>query len=150
MTFALFCTNMLYHPPGSEGGSDDDIFGGQFCEISKSKKKKKKKKSRGKQSTNADHPYFNSMESFEPAEVLLKQCEPLVPTPLEKTKYVFVDTVDEMKDMINHIENQQELAIDCEGHTYHSYEGITCLLQISFRTNDFIVDTLVLRRELHS
>ncbi|CAF1366197.1 unnamed protein product, partial [Didymodactylos carnosus] len=96
-----------------------------------------------------DHPYFDEIEAFEPEEELLKHVEPQVPKTLDQTPYVFVDTIHELKNMLDHIENQQELAIDLEHHSYRSYQGFTCLLQISSRTNDYIVDTLALRDELH-
>ncbi|CAF4367933.1 unnamed protein product [Rotaria magnacalcarata] len=51
--------------------------------------------------------------------------------------------------MNDHIENQSELAIDLEHHSYRSYQGFTCLMQISSRTEDFLIDTIALRDELH-
>ncbi|CAF1671665.1 unnamed protein product, partial [Rotaria sordida] len=68
---------------------------------------------------------------------------------LDETKYLFVDTPDKLKKMIDHIENQSELAIDLEHHSYRSYQGFTCLMQISSRTEDFLIDTIVLRDELN-
>lgn len=50
--------------------------------------------------------------------------------------------------MCNKLEKAEEIAIDLEHHAYRTYQGFTCLLQISTRDEDFIVDTLVLRREL--
>lgn len=34
-------------------------------------------------------------------------------------------------------------------HFFRSYQGFTCLMQISTRKEDYIVDTLLLRDELH-
>uniref|UniRef100_S4R5X1 3'-5' exonuclease domain-containing protein n=1 Tax=Petromyzon marinus TaxID=7757 RepID=S4R5X1_PETMA len=34
-------------------------------------------------------------------------------------------------------------------HSYRSFLGITCLMQISTRKEDFIIDTLMLRDDLH-
>ena len=34
-------------------------------------------------------------------------------------------------------------------HSYRTFQGLTCLMQISTRTEDFIVDTLSLRSELY-
>ena len=42
----------------------------------------------------------------------------------------------------------QEIAVDLEHHSYRSYYGFLCLMQISTREEDFIVDTLQLRDEL--
>ena len=35
--------------------------------------------------------------------------------------------------------------MDLEHNQYRSFQGLTCLMQISTRTEDFIVDTLKLR-----
>ena len=38
--------------------------------------------------------------------------------------------------------------VDLEHNHYRSFQGLTCLMQISTRTEDFIVDTLKLRKYL--
>ncbi|CAF5149377.1 unnamed protein product, partial [Rotaria sp. Silwood1] len=95
-----------------------------------------------------DHPYFDEITAFEPDEILLKKIEPQYPKSIEETKYLFVDTVEKLKIMMDHIEMQLELAVDLEHHSYRSYQGFTCLMQISSRTEDFLIDTLTLRDEL--
>jgi ribonuclease D len=42
-----------------------------------------------------------------------------------------------------------ELAIDLEAHSFRSFQGFTCLMQLSTRSHDFLVDTLALRPHLH-
>lgn len=37
------------------------------------------------------------------------------------------------------------IQVDLEHNQYRSYQGLTCLMQISTRTEDFVVDTLKLR-----
>jgi len=37
----------------------------------------------------------------------------------------------------------------CQQHSYRTYQGITCLIQISTRSEDFVVDSLVLREHMH-
>ena len=41
-----------------------------------------------------------------------------------------------------------EIAIDLEYHNYRTFGGFVCLMQISTREEDFIVDTLAIREEL--
>lgn len=80
------------------------------------------------------HPYFDEIEAFEPAEHLLKEVEPQVrtkrsdevrrlsdeflsikvPKPIGETKCSFVDTIDKLQTMMNHIEMRSELAVDLE------------------------------------
>ena len=42
----------------------------------------------------------------------------------------------------------KELAIDLEHHNIRSYQGFTCLMQMSTRSKDYIIDTLQLRHKL--
>jgi len=42
-----------------------------------------------------------------------------------------------------------ELAVDLEAHSFRSFQGFTCLMQLSTRSHDFLVDTLALRPHLH-
>lgn len=50
--------------------------------------------------------------------------------------------------MLQKLRNAEEIAVDLEYHNYRSYSGFVCLMQISSRDEDFIVDTLCLREEL--
>ncbi|KAF8258794.1 ribonuclease H-like domain-containing protein [Lactarius quietus] len=43
---------------------------------------------------------------------------------------------------------KQEITIDSEYHSYHPYSGFVCLMQISTRDEDWIVDPFVIRDEL--
>ncbi|OCT70254.1 hypothetical protein XELAEV_18037175mg [Xenopus laevis] len=42
-----------------------------------------------------------------------------------------------------------EFAVDLEHHSYRSFLGLTCLMQISTRTEDYIIDVLELRSNLY-
>lgn len=50
--------------------------------------------------------------------------------------------------MLNDLKQATEIAVDLEHHDYRSYHGFVCLMQISTRKQDWIVDTLELREEL--
>lgn len=39
----------------------------------------------------------------------------------------------------------KEIAIDLEHHNFRSFQGFTCLMQVSVRDRDFVVDTIKLR-----
>ncbi|EKX38530.1 hypothetical protein GUITHDRAFT_59898, partial [Guillardia theta CCMP2712] len=43
----------------------------------------------------------------------------------------------------------KEFAVDLEHHSLRSFQGFTCLMQISTREQDFIVDTIELRSCIH-
>ena len=40
------------------------------------------------------------------------------------------------------------MAVDLEHHNFRSFQGFTCLMQVSSRTRDFIVDAIKLRAHL--
>ena len=67
---------------------------------------------------------------------------------LQETPFTFVDTAQQLEAMVQHLQTCQEVAIDLEHHHYHSFQGFTCLLQISSRIEDFVVDPLALRSQL--
>ena len=45
-------------------------------------------------------------------------------------------------------EECKALAVDLEHHQMRSFQGLTCLMQLSTRRRDWVVDTLALRREV--
>ncbi len=65
---------------------------------------------------------------------------------LDLTPLIYVETQDQLTQMINEIKTYStEIAVDLEHHQKESYLGITCLIQISTRFNDYIVDAIKLR-----
>lgn len=50
--------------------------------------------------------------------------------------------------MLGKLRQAKEIAVDLEHHRHRSFNGFVCLMQISTRQDDFIVDTLMLREEL--
>ena len=50
--------------------------------------------------------------------------------------------------MLGKLRQVKEVAVDLEHQRHRSFNGFVCLMQISTRHEDFIVDTLVLREEL--
>lgn len=95
------------------------------------------------------HPYGHEVDSFEPSDDILKKVETEEPSKIEDTNYIFVDKLDELKKMMKHLNETKEIAVDVEHHSYRTFLGITCLLQISTREVDYIIDTIALRDELH-
>lgn len=71
--------------------------------------------------------------------------EPVKPPPLEITPFKLVKEVKDLKQLATKLRSVDEFAIDLEHNQYRSFQGLTCLMQISTRTEDFVVDTLKLR-----
>ncbi|CAG2237093.1 EXOSC10 [Mytilus edulis] len=95
------------------------------------------------------HPYQHELAHLKPLQKSLNVSSPTDPKPLAETECMIVTNLEELKDLCNTLMTQEEIAIDLEHHSYRSFQGLTCLMQISTRTNDYIIDTLELRNELH-
>lgn len=105
------------------------------------------------------HPYADEIRSLDWENVstaagesrMFKLCKPTLYYPLDKTPLVWIRTTSELKEMIDEIKsdvNCHEIAIDLEHHSRYSYRGITCLIQMSTRMKDYIIDPVNLKEEL--
>ena len=67
----------------------------------------------------------------------------------KETKLCFIDTKEQFDEFIKEISKYNEIAVDLEHHSKESYLGITCLIQISTRDTDYILDAIKLRSYLN-
>ena len=72
-----------------------------------------------------------------------------MPAIEERTTYTLVDTNKLLNELIEDLKSQKDIAVDLEHHAFRSYQGFTCLMQISTREKDYIVDTISLRESLN-
>ena len=58
-----------------------------------------------------------------------------------------ISTVEELNEAIEELCSPEvhEVAVDLENHNYRSYQGFLCLMQLSTRSKDYIIDCLKLR-----
>lgn len=69
-----------------------------------------------------------------------------LPTPMDEDHALeVVETPEQLDALAEHLKECKEFAVDLEHHSYRSFKGFTCLMQISTRERDFVVDVLVLR-----
>ena len=94
------------------------------------------------------HPFKDVVENHILSSNQLSVGSSEVYPPLDSTPLICVDTCEGLEAMIVELSKVNEIAVDLEHHSYHTFQGFTCLMQISTRTVDFIVDTLALRVEL--
>ncbi|KAM3690588.1 hypothetical protein ACJW31_09G131000 [Castanea mollissima] len=71
--------------------------------------------------------------------------DPVNPPSIESTPFKLVEQVKDLKELAAKLRGVNEFAVDLEHNQYRSFQGLTCLMQISTRTEDFVVDTLKLR-----
>ncbi|TKS77447.1 Exosome component 10 [Collichthys lucidus] len=95
------------------------------------------------------HPYQYELDHFIIPEKLLSKPEPQMYKPMAETNCSFIDTLEDLVALNEKLCKLSEFAVDLEHHSYRSFLGITSLMQISTREEDFIIDTLELRSELY-
>jgi exosome complex exonuclease RRP6 len=61
----------------------------------------------------------------------------------------WVDTPEKLNELAALLDSVQEFAVDLEHHDMRSFQGFSCLIQVSTRNEDFIIDALALRSHLH-
>ena len=94
------------------------------------------------------HPYEFEIENIEYPKFMFDKKDEQLYMPIEQTPFTYIDNVEALEDLALELSRQREFAVDLEAHDYRSYMGITCLMQISTRSNDYIIDTLALRSSL--
>ena len=98
----------------------------------------------------ANHPYRYEITHLVYPQRMFVPCTPQLPTSLEDTQATWVATIDAFQSMLSKLKQATELAVDLEHHSYRSYSGFLCLMQISDREEDWIVDLLALRNEVET
>lgn len=95
------------------------------------------------------HPYFAEISQLQYLKPQVIACKEQVYQPLNEVKCHWVDTEEQLEELSKKLDQVTEFAVDLEHHNYRSYLGFTCLMQISTREEDFLIDTLKLRHHIH-
>ena len=102
------------------------------------------------------HVYQEEIESFTYPDWLLK-APGTKPSPIpitETLQATWIDKEDKLADLSKRLESVDMIAVDLEAHSYHSFSGIICLMQISIKNNgvveNFLVDTLKLWHSINT
>ena len=67
---------------------------------------------------------------------------------LEETPLTYIDTLPALKELAGTLASASEVAVDLEAHSYRSFQGFCCLMQLSTRHADYLVDVLALRSSI--
>lgn len=97
------------------------------------------------------HPYETELRSLQYTPWQLADAsslQPVLPSPNTRP-LAFIDAPEELPALVAYLATQRELAVDLEHHSHRSFQGFTCLMQLSTRDRDFILDTLALRPAMH-
>lgn len=93
-------------------------------------------------------PYEYEIEHQEYGQSVIVKSEVIPSKPWETTEALWVDSIEVLKTMVSDLKSATEIAVDLEHHDYRSYYGIVCLMQISTRERDYLIDTIALRDDL--
>ncbi|KAI9436593.1 ribonuclease H-like domain-containing protein, partial [Lactarius indigo] len=94
------------------------------------------------------HPYRYEIANLSYPAFMFQSQTPIPFKPLEETPLTWVSTRAQLTTLIDKLRDSREIAIDLEYHSYRTYSGFVCLMQISTRDEDWIVDPFELRDEL--
>lgn len=94
------------------------------------------------------HLYRYEIEHISYPQRMFAHSEAVPPRSFEETPFTWIDTQDGLLNLLDKLRVAPEIAVDLEHHSYRSFAGFLCLMQISTREEDFVVDTLALREEL--
>ena len=95
------------------------------------------------------HPFKGIIEGYAYLDWQLKPSPDFLPPPLAETPLKFVATTADLEALVADLCEVNEMAIDLEHHNFHSYQGYTCLMQLSTRTADYIVDVIAVRGDMY-
>ncbi|KIW11118.1 hypothetical protein PV08_10418 [Exophiala spinifera] len=93
------------------------------------------------------HPYAPEIEDYTYPPSVYEIKPPIPFLPPENTEPIYVDTEEGVKEMLDELKQASEIAIDLEHNDMRSFVGMVCLMQISTREKDWIIDTLKPWRE---
>merc|ERR1719419_545689 len=94
------------------------------------------------------HPYIYEIERDQPLASQLSISVAVKPADVDDTPMDYIESVEGLKVMIKELQDEEIVGIDLEAHTYRSYLGITCLIQISTASKDYLIDPFPLWSEL--
>ncbi|KAJ3571226.1 hypothetical protein NP233_g3891 [Leucocoprinus birnbaumii] len=96
----------------------------------------------------ANHPYRYEINHISYPSHVYAPANPTPPLSLSETPFTWVSTPSTLQTMLNKLRASTEIAVDLEHHSYRSYAGFLCLMQISTREEDFVVDVIALRDDM--
>jgi exosome complex exonuclease RRP6 len=94
------------------------------------------------------HPYQYEIKHITYPDRMFQYSLPIPPNTFEETPFSWISTAAEFASMLDKLRSAKEIAVDLEHHSYRTWAGFLCLMQITTREEDFVVDTITLREEL--
>ncbi|XP_030758345.1 exosome component 10 [Sitophilus oryzae] len=95
------------------------------------------------------HPYLYELERFNLPENLLTKGSIVRPKLISDTPLIEINNPEQLPSLVEDLHKYDTIAVDLEHHSYRTFMGITCLMQISTYDTDYLIDTLALRSDLY-
>lgn len=95
-------------------------------------------------------PYEYEIDNQQYNESVILKAECIPSKSWDNTDAIWIDKVESLDSMITDLKKATAIAVDLEHHDYRSYYGIVCLMQISTRDTDYLIDTIALREDLRN
>lgn len=74
---------------------------------------------------------------------------PVLGVNLDSRNFHFIECYDDLLKVVNKLSSVTHFSFDVHNHSFRSYMGFTCFIEISFDAGDFLIDALRLREHLH-
>lgn len=94
------------------------------------------------------HPYIYEVDNLKLSKKQLEPSEPIKASTISDTPLELIEDKPSLEKAIAEMKNFSEIGIDLEAHSYRSFQGITCLIQISTTAKDYIIDPFPLWSDL--
>jgi len=94
------------------------------------------------------HPHAELLANFQPPASQLETRDPIIAPSLEATPFALVTTKEQLSATLVKLKESTEMAVALGYIVQDSFRGIISLIQISTRTDDFIIDAVALREEV--
>lgn len=86
-----------------------------------------------------EHPYQLELDLYHPPSGFIDpDPTPLAyPPPLDNTRYTYINTEAQVDELVRHLNDVKELAVDLEHHNYRTFQGMYILIfsKIRMQTN---------------
>ncbi|CCM05603.1 uncharacterized protein FIBRA_07831 [Fibroporia radiculosa] len=106
--------------------------------------------SEGAPALNVLHPYRYEIKHISYPSRMFTQSPPISPRSFADTPFTWVNDSAAFTNMLDKLRSAREIAVDLEHHSYRTYSGFVCLMQISTRDEDWVVDALAVRDEMEA
>ncbi|RZC35739.1 low-specificity L-threonine aldolase 2, partial [Asbolus verrucosus] len=91
-----------------------------------------------------NHPYKQVLTNFEPNAEQLSVSDVELPKSLQQTPLHEINKIDDLEKLVNDLKQEKEIGVDVEWSD-HGYKAVTCLLQVSTKNDDYIIDAIDLK-----